>query len=116
MVVLDDRYHVVEGGLAAQVGSSLRLSAFAPHFERAQRTGETVELTEFVDGRVVRADIVPDAGRLVVSWRTLCILDVLTLEGLRASLDEIIETLASADGALRRKETRRALRLIEGGR
>ena len=60
--------------------------------------------------------IVPGDGRLVVSWRTLCILDVLTLEGLRASLDEIIETLASADGELRRKDTRRALRLIEGGR
>lgn len=116
MVVLDDCNQVVGGGLAAQVGSSLRLSAFVRHYERARRTGDTVAVAEYVDGRVVQLTIVPQAGRLVVSWRTLCILDVLTLDGLRASLDEIVETLAREEAKLRRNDPRRSLRVIEGGR
>jgi hypothetical protein len=116
VVVLDDHLQVVGGGLAEQVSFSLRLSAFARHCERAKRTGQTVEVAEFVDGRVVQLTIAPQADRLVVSWRTVCILDVLTLEGLRRSLDEIIETLAGADEELRRKDARRSLRVLEGGR
>jgi hypothetical protein len=127
VVVLDHRYQVVEGELAAQASFSLRFGAsssegvpspgplFAPYYERAKRTGESVEFVQFVDGRVVQVTVVPDEGRFVVSWRTLCILDVLTLDGLRTSLEEIVETLGSAEEELRRDAARSSLRVIEGG-
>ncbi len=90
-------------------------AAFGPYFARARHTGEPVEFAEFVDGRVVQVAVVPEGRRLVVTWHTLGILDVLTLDGLRTSLAAIIETLAHTELALERSATRRSLRLVEGG-
>jgi hypothetical protein len=127
VVVFDGEDRVVEAVPSAQAGARLREDAspleglpsapalFAPYFARARRTGDTVEFVEFVDGRVVRVTATPDGDRLVVSWHTLDILDVLTLEGLRDSLQRVVETLAKVEAELRRTEARRALRVIDGG-
>lgn len=127
MVVLDEEDRVVEAGPAGQARVSLDGCAsaleelpsaralFAPYFERARRTGEPVGFAEFVDGRVVQVEVVPGGGRLVVTWHTLCILDVLTLTGLRQSLQVMLDTLAAAEETLRRAEVRAGLRLLEGG-
>jgi hypothetical protein len=70
---------------------------------------------EFVYGRVVQVTVEPDGTRLVVSWRTLEILDVLTLDGLRDSLHRVVRTLDEAEARLRRSEVRRSLRVLDGG-
>lgn len=128
MVVLDEDYRVVEDGLASQARFAMRRntspldglpssrSLFAPHYERAKRSGKTVDFVQYLDGRVVQVRIVPYARRLVVSCQTLCILDVLTLDGLHASLGSIIEALEEAEEKLRRQRARESLRVIEGGR
>jgi hypothetical protein len=127
VVVLDGDDRVVEAVSSEQagirvLGASSPLEAlpsaralFVPYFERARRTRRLVEFREFVDGRVVEVSVAPDGDRLIVSWRTIDILDVLTLEGLRESLQRIIETLAEAEAQVRRAQRRAELRLVEGG-
>lgn len=127
VVVLDDEDRVVEAVPSAHAGTGVHEAAtpleglpsagalFAPHFERARKSGAVVEFVEFVDGRVVRATAAPEGGRLVVSWHTLEILDVLTLEGLRESLERIMRTLERAEADLRKAQARHGLRLIDGG-
>jgi hypothetical protein len=127
VVVLDEADRVVEAVSSEQagicvLGTSSPLeelpsarTLFAPHFERARRTRQLVEFREFVDGRLVEVSVMPDGARLVVSWRTLDILDVLTIEGLRESLRRIVVTLEEAECAARRAQTRAELRLIDGG-
>ena len=48
-------------------------------------------------------------------WERLCVLDLLTLDGLLASLDSALETLQAREDAVRRDVVRRSLRVIEGG-
>lgn len=127
VVVLDGDDRVVEAVSSEQAGirvlgasSPLEVlpsarALFVPYFERARRTRRLVEFREFVDGRVVEVSVAPDGDRLIVSWRTIDILDVLTLEGLRESLQRIIETLAEAEAQVRRAQRRAELRLVEGG-
>jgi hypothetical protein len=127
VVVLDEQDQLV--GAVSSAQASIRLpedaspleqlpsarAVFAPYFERARRTGRTLEFVEFVDGRVVQVTVRPEGARLVVSWQTLDILDVLTLEGLRASIERVVETLAQAEATLRRAQARQLLRVVEGG-
>lgn len=82
---------------------------FRPHYERARRTGEPVELVQFFAGHVARVRAVPEGKRLELTWESLAVLDVLTIEGLRSSLE-----LALA--LLDRRCRRSSLRVLEGGR
>lgn len=127
VLVLDDEYRVVEVSPALQAGFGLRpgrstidglpgsRSLFVPYCEHARRTGKPVEFTQYYGGTVMHVRVVPEAARLVVSWETLGILDVLTLDGLQASLRSLVETLTRAEDALRRDRVRRSLRLVGGG-
>jgi hypothetical protein len=55
-------------------------------------------------------------GRLELYWEALARLDTLTLGGLVDSLDRSLEILRDRGVGLDRREARRALRVIEGGR
>lgn len=123
-VVLDEEHRIVEVGSAAEAGFAPLLGEnildsfpdsrplFLPYYEGARRAGAVVEFAQYYDGYVIRVKVVPDGSRLVVFWETLGILDILTLEGLCASLDAILQTLAITDETLRREQLRRSLRVV----
>lgn len=125
-VVLDEEYRIVEvnqaarAGLGPLLGESILESfpgarpLFLPYYEQARRTGETVEFVQYYDGYVAHLKVVPDGQQLTVYWETLCILDVLTLDGLRASLRTALKTLADAEAALQRDQIRSTLRVVGG--
>jgi hypothetical protein len=120
-LVLDERDVIVEVGPAARAQFEPLLGRcvwesfpgsrelFRPHYERARRTGQPVEFVQFFAGHVARVRAVPVGGRLELSWQTLAVLDLLTLEGLRASLDAALD-------ALERRRRRDSLRIVEGFR
>jgi len=126
-IVLDDQLRIVEVGPAAQAGfgplcGRRLLDCFAgsrplflPYLEEAQRTGRVVEFAQYFDGYVADLKVVPNGRTLTVSWEALQILDFLTLDGLRASLRSVLDTLRAREDALRREVARRSLRVIEGG-
>jgi hypothetical protein len=87
---------------------------FHPQYERARRTGEVVEFAQYYDGYVVNLKVVPDGHRLTVYWETLCTLDVLTLDGLRASLQNAVQALAVTEETRRHDTVRRSLRVVGG--
>jgi hypothetical protein len=53
---------------------------------------------------------------LTLSCERAQILDFLTLEGLRASLRSVLDTLRAREDALHREVARRSLRVVEGRR
>ncbi|HWQ24198.1 MAG TPA: hypothetical protein VNK94_08850 [Gaiellaceae bacterium] len=121
-LVLDERDVIVEVGPPAQAQFEHLLGCcvwesfpgsrelFRPHYERARRTGQPVEFVQFFAGHVARVRAVPAAGgRLELSWESIAVLDVLTLEGLRSSLD-------AALAILERRCRRNSLRVLEGSR
>ena len=73
-----------------------------------------IEFAQYYDGYVMRVKVVPDKGRLTVSWETLGILDVLTLDGLRASLDSVLQALAATEENVDREHVRQSLRVVAG--
>jgi hypothetical protein len=90
---------------------------FKPYYDRARESGQPVDFVQFYDGNVARIRAVPDGeGRLELSWEALARLDTLTLGGLVDSLDRSLELLRDRGVRLDRREARRALRVIEGGR
>lgn len=123
-VVLAEDYRIVEVGPAAQAGFGPLLGQnvldsfpgsrplFLPYYEQARRTGETVEFTQFYDGYVSRITAVPNGSKLAVFWELLGMLDVLTLDGLRDSLEAIIRTLAGAENTLLKDRVRNSLRVV----
>ena len=127
-VVLDEDYRIVEVGPAAQAGFGPLLgqnvfdcfpgsrSLFRPYYEKARRTGRVVEFAQYYDGYVTHVTVIPAGPRLTVHWETLCILDVLTHDGLRSSLTEAIAALEERETKIRREQTRDSLRVVEGGR
>lgn len=118
-LVLDERDVIVEVGPPARAQFEPLLGRcvwesfpgsqelFRPHYERARQTGQPVEFIQFFAGHVVRVRAVPAGRRLELSWESLAVLDVLTLEGLRASLDAALATLE-------RRCRRDSLRVLEG--
>ena len=126
-VVLDDEYRVVEVNAAARAGMEPLVgedvlaafpgsrAVFRPYYEAARRTGRSVEFVQFYGGYVLRLRATPEDDGLRVSWETLAMLDLLTLEGLRRSLDAALRQLESAADDVRRKDLRRSLRVVEGG-
>jgi hypothetical protein len=125
-IVFDDKDCIVEvGDLAMPVfGSFLGQSVWScfpdsrslyePHYVRARRTGATVEFAQYYNGRVMRIKAVPNGSRITLWYEIVAILDVLTLEGLRESLDSALAALAAAEEAIRREQGRASLRLVGG--
>jgi hypothetical protein len=125
-LVLDEDLRIVEVGPAAQAGfgplcGQRLLDCFPgsrplvlPYLKEAQRTGRVVQFAQYFDGYVADAKVVPDGSRLTLSWERLEILDFLTLDGLRASLRSVLDTLRAREDALHREIVRRSLRVVEG--
>lgn len=126
-VVLDDANRIVEVGSAARDGFEALLGEnvldafpgsepiFGPYYEQARETGEPVVFAEYFDGYVLRLSAVPGPNGLTVTWETLERLDVLTLDGLRASLASVVERLEAEEGRLARERRGVSLRVIDGG-
>ena len=127
-VVLDDEYRVVETGWPADAGVGPPCGEnlldyfpgsrplFLPYLEEAQRTRRIVKFAQYFEGYVAEVRIVPDASRLTLVWDRLCTLDVMTIDGLRASLRHALDTLRARENALHREVVRGSLRVVEGGR
>jgi hypothetical protein len=127
-VVLDEEYRVVEVSWAPGAGEGPLCGQnlldylpgsrplFLPYLKEAERTGRVVTFAQFFEGHVAEVKIVPGVGTLTVSWERLCMLDVLTMDGLRASLHHVLDTLRAREDALHREVVRGSLRVVEGGR
>jgi hypothetical protein len=87
---------------------------FLPYYEEARRTRNVVEFAQFYDGYIMRLRAVPEGSRLTVSWETLGMLDVLTLDGLRMSLKSALQALTDSEEALRRESVRGSLQVVGG--
>lgn len=126
-VVLDEGDRIVECNSAAQpwfahnLGRSVyacfpgAARLFRPYYEKARRTGRTVEFAQYFDGYVTHVHVAPCSTTLEVTWKTLAILDTATAARLLASLDVAIERLDDEIRALDRDRARRSLRVVEGG-
>jgi hypothetical protein len=88
---------------------------FQPYCDEARRTREPVEFLQFYSGRLFRVRAVPDGRHLVLIGESLQHLDTLTLEGLRASLDETIALIDELSRSTRHERLRDSFRLVEGG-
>lgn len=127
-VVLDEEYRIVEVSWAAEAGVGPLCGQnlldcfpgsrplFLPYLKEAQRTGRVVSFPQYFDGYVADVKVVPAGSTLTVTWDGLCMLDVLTLDGLRASLHAVLDTLRAREDALHREVVRRSLSVVEGGR
>jgi hypothetical protein len=125
-IVFDDRDCIVEvSDLAMPVfGSFLGQSVWScfpdsrplyeAHYARARRTGVPVEFAQYYNGRVMLVKAVPNGTRITLWYEVVAILDVLTIEGLRESLDSALATLVDAEEAMRRENVRTSLRLVGG--
>lgn len=127
-VVLDERYRIVEVGKAAEAalgplcGQNLLDCfpglgpLFLPYLKEARRTRRIVSFAQYFNGYVAAVKIVPDETTLTVSWERLCMLDVLTLDGLRNSLHDALDALQAREDSVHREVVRSSLRVIKGGR
>lgn len=123
-VVLDEDYRIVEVGPAAEAGFGPLLgrciwdcfpgseSMFRPHYERAQRGGQPIELVQYYGGYLTRVEIRPKVGAIRVAWETLSMLDTSSLERLRASLTAAIAAVDERVAELERHRVRASLRLV----
>jgi len=127
-VVLDDEYRVVETSWAADAGVGPNRGEslfdhfagsrplFLPYLEEARHAGRVVTFAQYFDGYVAEVRIVPGSSTLTVVWEQLCILDVMTMDGLHASLRRALDVLRAREDALHREVVRNRLRVVEGGR
>jgi hypothetical protein len=125
-VVLDESYRIVEVGPAAEAGFGPlhgrcvwdcfpgSESMYRPHYERARRRGEPIELVQYYGGYLTKVEIRPEKRAIRVSWETLSMLDTSDLERLRASLTDAIAALDLQAEELERRRVRRTLRVVEG--
>jgi hypothetical protein len=125
-VVLDAEFRIVEASWAVDEGVVARgrspleyfpgaRPVFFPYLQEAKRTGRAVEFAQYFDGDVFDVKVVPVGTTLRVTWERLCTLDVLTIDGLRASLQQMLDTLRARERGLRLQGARDALRVVEGG-
>ena len=124
-LVLDHDFRIVEVGPAARatfgpLQGQLIYEAFPdcealfrPYYERARRIGSLVEFGTYYDGYVLHLQVRPRGDELVVTWETLAHLDVLTLDGLVASLATAQEAIVELERELERGLRRSALRVVE---
>ena len=128
-IVLDEHLRIVESSCAARNGhvgpgcgqSFLELftgsrSMILPYLDEAQRTSRVMTFARYFDGYVAEVRIVPNGRTLTVSCEPLGVLDVLTLDGLRTSLDAAVEMLKGREVAHRREVVRATLRVVEADR
>jgi len=87
---------------------------YEPHYAEARRTGAPVEFAQYYNGRVMLVKAVPSGTRVTLWYEVVAMLDVLTLEGLRESLDSALAKLSAAEETIRREQVRTSLRLVEG--
>ena len=125
-VVLDEADRIVEVSSAAApwfghyVGKNAfecfpgSRALFRPHYERARRTGQTVEFAQFYGRHVMHLCATPCPAGLEVTWETLAILDTWTLAGLQASLDTALDRLDEMLLELERRRTKATLRIVGG--
>ena len=125
-IVLDDGDCIVEVSSFAMpvLGSFLGQSLWScfpgsrplyePHYTRARRTGAPVEFAQYYNGRVMRVKAVPSRSHVTLWYEIVVILDVLTLRGLRDSLDSALAALSVAEETIRREQVRMSLQLVEG--
>jgi hypothetical protein len=127
--VLDENLRIVESSWAGPNGHvgpgcghgfielfSGSRSVILPYLDEARRTGRVVTFARYFDGYLAEVRIVPDGRTLSVSCEPLAVLDVLTLDGLRTSLDAALELLSERGETLRREVVRSSLRVVEGYR
>ena len=125
-VVLDESYRIVEVGPAAEAGFGPlhgrcvwdcfpgSESMYRPHYERARRRGEPIELVQYYGGYLTKVEIRPEKRAIRVSWEILSMLDTSDLERLRASLTDAIAALDQQAEELDRRRVRGTLRVVEG--
>ena len=125
-VVLDESYRIVEVGPAAEAGFGPlhgrcvwdcfpgSESMYRPHYERARRRGEPIELVQYYRGYLTKVEVRPEKRAIRVSWEILSMLDTSDLERLRASLTDAIAALDQQAEELDRRRVRRTLRVVEG--
>jgi hypothetical protein len=125
-VVLDDSYRIVEVGPAAEAGFGPlhgrcvwdcfpgSESMYRPHYERARRRGEPIELVQYYGGYLTKVEIRPEKRAIRVSWEILSMLDTSDLERLRASLTDAIAALDQQAEELDCRRVRGTLRVVEG--
>ena len=125
-VVLDESYRIVEVGPAAEAGFGPlhgrcvwdcfpgSESMYRPHYERARRRGEPIELVQYYGGYLTKVEIRPEKRAMRVSWEILSLLDTSDLERLRASLTDAIGALDQQAEELDRRRIRGTLRVVEG--
>ena len=123
-IVLDGDYRIVEVGPAAEAGfgpllGQVILDAFPdsralyrPYYEQAKRTREPVEFAQYYDGYVMHVGLEPIGSKLVVTWDTLVMLDVLTLDGLKASMRNALSAISTWEDRLTRQRRRQTLRVV----
>jgi hypothetical protein len=87
---------------------------FLPYYEEARRRRKVVEFAQFYDGYIMRVRAAPEGLRLTVSWETLGMLDVLTLDGLRMSLQAALQAVTDSEETLRRESVRSSLQVVGG--
>ena len=75
-----------------------------------------MRFAQYFNGYVAEVRIVPAETTLTVSWERLCMLDLLTLDGLRASLHAVLDMLRAKEDALHREVVRSSFRVVQGGR
>jgi len=126
-VVLDEEYRIVEADESAQpvFGSFLgqivwdcfpdSRPLYQPYYETARRTGAPVKFAQFFNGYVMLVRATPLGRGIALTYDVLGLLDVLTLDGLRVSLDNALTKLAEAEELLRRERARGSLSVIGGG-
>ena len=126
-VVLDEDDRVVEVGPHAPASFMSLLgqnvhdgfpeteALYGPHYERARRSGATVEFAQYSDGHVILVKAVPEERRrVIVSWKLIGFIDVMTLEGLQASLAAALDALVQTEALVRRNRVRGFLRVVAG--
>jgi hypothetical protein len=87
---------------------------YRPHYERARRRGEPIELVQYYGGYLTKVEIRPEKRAIRVSWEILSMLDTSDLERLRASLTDAIAALDQQAEELDRRRVRGTLRVVEG--
>ena len=123
-LLLDEDYRIVEVDSPAEAAFGPLLgrnvfdcfpdatSLYRPYYEKARATGKVVEFAQYYDGYVMHVGLEPIGSKLVVTWDTLVMLDVLTLDGLKASLHNALSAISTWEDRLTRQRRRQTLRVV----